>query len=259
MYSSSEIVDRARGALLGTVVAEGLSARAEHSNPNDLHVGPNTAVMIALADALADRGNIHDDDLEKLLQRRHELEGSCAAAYVPPIAVRFMHDYVLLFANARRLARVAAARPLETDAILVQIAAIGALLLNDDPMQASCASAETRELRRRLPALATGEPSLDEPIGDPAADSVAAAVVATASSGTFEQAIGTALTGHTDAAMAGALAGARFGASGIPTHLVDALENETHERVLALADKLQRQANASSSRMYRIPRTQRSL
>jgi hypothetical protein len=246
MSSPPDIADRSRGALLGSAIGEA------HPDAGASAPGSATAAMLALADSLARRGELDDADLAKASPSALEADAVATPAWIAPLAVRFVHDYVVLYGRARHVARLARAPALEADAALVQVAALGAALLDEDPLVAAAAAAETRELRRRIPALATREPSLDVPIGDARADATAGAIVAATSSTGFEDALEHA-RGSGAGAMLGALAGARSGASGIPAPWIESLDSELRQRALALAEELERQARTSAPRMYRIP------
>jgi poly(ADP-ribose) glycohydrolase ARH3 len=164
--------------------------------------------------------------------------GNGAAMRVAPVAVRFFDDQVLVGVQARRSAHVTHMHPVGIDGAAVQAAAVAAALDDDDPFAVASAACSTASLRRALD-------DVHRRIGrrlDPAAlrstasgvssradDSVAAAVVAGALAQDFEQAVTLAIRagGDTDTvgAMAGAIAGARFGASAIPRRWLDALED----------------------------------
>ncbi|MEX1141655.1 MAG: ADP-ribosylglycohydrolase family protein [Thermoleophilaceae bacterium] len=164
--------------------------------------------------------------------------GNGAAMRVAPVAVRFFEDEVLLDAQARRSARVTHAHDVAIDAAATQAAAVAAALDGREPLEAATRTARTDAMRAALDeaaertaagldpgALAGGDgtvPALAHP-------SVAAAVVAGARCGRFEEAVEVAVRagGDTDtvAAMAGAIAGARFGNGAIPPRWLEALED----------------------------------
>jgi poly(ADP-ribose) glycohydrolase ARH3 len=196
--------------------------------------------------------------------------GNGAAMRVAPVAVRFFDDSVLLATQAARSARLTHTHPVGIDGAVVQAAAIAAALDDDAPLDAAIAAARTRELRerlltlQRLAATAVTPEILCGPgrwIGSSATDSVPVAVVAAGRASSFEEAVTTAIRcgGDTDttAAMAGAIAGARFGASAIPSRWLDALEDGAYGRrhVDELARELAARAGgAASSGLGRAPR-----
>lgn len=164
--------------------------------------------------------------------------GNGAAMRVAPVAVRFYDDAVLCDAQARRSAAVTHGHPAGIDAAAAQAAAVAAAIDGSDPLAAAERAASTHELREALSAvsrtcatsltpesLALGQEGIP-PTGPP---SVAAAVVAGAWAASFGDAVTLAVRagGDTDtvAAMAGAIAGARFGADAIPSAWLDTVEN----------------------------------
>jgi poly(ADP-ribose) glycohydrolase ARH3 len=163
--------------------------------------------------------------------------GNGAAMRVAPVAVRFHEDSVLLSTQARRSARVTHAHHVGIDGAAVQAAAIAAALDDEDPFEAAIRAAVNRDVRSALAAAwrstrdGLQPDALGEGRGIPArADlSVAAAITAATRAESFEAAVTAAIRagGDTDttAAMAGAVAGARFGASAIPKRWLDALED----------------------------------
>jgi poly(ADP-ribose) glycohydrolase ARH3 len=182
--------------------------------------------------------------------------GNGAAMRVAPVAVRFSDDDVLLRAQARHSARLTHAHRLGIDGAVVQAAAIGAALEDDDAILAAVAAAETRELREALTEAAT--PRAADGIPSSALRSVPVAIMLGAGADSFEAAVrsAVALGGDTDtvAAMAGAIAGARFGVAGIPARWLDALEDGAYGRrhVEELADQLvSRAASAVSGALPR--------
>lgn len=188
--------------------------------------------------------------------------GNGAAMRVAPVAVRFYDDQVLLGVQARRSARITHMHPVGIDGAAVQAAAIAAALDDDDPLAAAAAACRTAHVRRALddvrrridrrldPAALRSTPS---GVSARADDSVAAAVVAGTLAADFEQAVTVAIRagGDTDTvgAMAGAIAGARFGASAIPQRWLDALEDDERGRshVQALAEQLAKRAQTPYS------------
>jgi poly(ADP-ribose) glycohydrolase ARH3 len=188
--------------------------------------------------------------------------GNGAAMRVAPVAVRFAEDAVLLATQASRSARVTHAHPVGIDGAVVQAKAVGAALNDDDPVAAAIAAARTPELRERLLALrdaSTANLSADT-LADAAGritslahESVPVAVAAGARAKSFEDAVTMAIRcgGDTDTvgAMAGAIAGARFGAASIPARWVEALEDGERGRrhVVALARELTARAHRAAS------------
>lgn len=181
-----------------------------------------------------------------------------AATRVAPVALRFFEDEVLLDTQARRSARVTHAHPVSVDAAATQAAAVAAALYDGDPLAAAARAARSDEMRSALDQAAERTADRLDPIslagddgGIPVSPhvSVAAAVVAGARAGRFEEAVTVAVQagGDTDtvAAMAGAIAGARFGAGAIPPRWLDELEDgdrgRTHvaEQAAALVARAQ--------------------
>jgi poly(ADP-ribose) glycohydrolase ARH3 len=163
--------------------------------------------------------------------------GNGAAMRIAPVSVRFFEDAAVLTTQARRSARVTHAHPVAIDAAVAQAGAVGAALDGLDPFGGALAVAATREVRGALEATAERVGSVLTPDAlresgsgvPPIADqSVAAAVVAGCRATSFEAVVTAAIRagGDTDTvgAMAGAIAGARFGASAIPSRWLDALE-----------------------------------
>ena len=126
---------------------------------------------------------------------------------------------------------------------MVQAAAVAAALAGREPFPAAVAAASTAAMRCGLEELAVvAARDLDprELGGDGwrvesfAAESVPVAVVVGGGAGSFEEAVTLAVRcgGDTDTvgAMAGAIAGARFGASNIPRRWRSSLEDGEHGR-----------------------------
>jgi poly(ADP-ribose) glycohydrolase ARH3 len=180
--------------------------------------------------------------------------GNGAAMRIAPVAVRFAQEPDRLRAEAERSARSTHAHPLGVDAAQAQAAAIAAALRGDDPLVAAREAAASDELRQRLDAataLSNAEPSVAAAaLGNSSAahESVPTAIYAATAHPTFDQAVGYAVRcgGDTDtiAAMTGAIAGARHGASSIPGRWLDALEEGDKGRtyVIELANRLIRSA-----------------
>lgn len=178
--------------------------------------------------------------------------GNGAAMRVAPVAVLYARDTMALADAARAGARVTHAHPLGVDAALVQATAIAAALRDEDPLDAAIEAATTPQLRERLARAAGLVEARPEPAeiaallgnGWTGYESVPAAVYAAASQGSFEAAVTFAVRCGGDAdtigAMAGAIAGARRGASTIPARWADALEQGAKGRahVATLADQL---------------------
>jgi poly(ADP-ribose) glycohydrolase ARH3 len=195
--------------------------------------------------------------------------GNGAAMRVAPVAVRFCEDDVLLAPEARRSARLTHAHPLGMDGAVVQAAAVAAALEDEDPLRAAIAAAGTAEIRERLLTLrhisedGLSPKQLSGPgtrVGSSAPESVPPAIVAGARAASFEEAVTLAVRcgGDTDTvgAMAGAIAGARFGAGAIPARWLDALEDGRHGRrhVETLATMLAVRARAPTSIALQRPR-----
>jgi poly(ADP-ribose) glycohydrolase ARH3 len=178
--------------------------------------------------------------------------GNGAAMRIAPIAVRFAQSANRLRAEAERSARLTHSHALAVDAALVQATAVAAALRDGGVLGAARAAANTAVMREQLDRaaalLAAGcDPEEvaarlgNSPEGH---QSVPAAIVAAVSQPRFEQAVSFAVRcgGDTDTlgAMAGAIAGARDGASAIPQRWLDALEDGERGRrhVAQLAEAL---------------------
>lgn len=186
----------------------------------------------------------------------HGSLGNGAAMRVAPVAVRFYEDTVLLATQARRSARVTHAHRVGIDGAAVQAAAIAAALDGEDPLSAALNAARTRELRAALADARTRTEAALEPsalgsgrgVPSTADASVAAAVLAATRADSFESAVTLAIKagGDTDTtgAMAGAIAGARFGAAAIPERWTAALEDGERGRrhVVDVATRLAERA-----------------
>ncbi len=163
--------------------------------------------------------------------------GNGAAMRVAPVAVRYEHDHEALLDAARRSARVTHAHPVGIDAAVVQAVAVGAALRGEDTLAAARAAATTPQLRRGLAAASRLLAEVPPPDtvaaglgnGSTGHESVPVAVYAASVHRCFEDAVSFAVRcgGDTDTigAMAGAIAGARTGASAIPARWLDALED----------------------------------
>ncbi len=175
--------------------------------------------------------------------------GNGAAMRIAPVAVSFADDPHRLRAEAERSARLTHAHPVGVDAAVVQAAAIGAALRDGETLTVARETARTRDLLAPLEevgellrwGLAPGEVAARLGNSSAGHESVPPALYAALAHGTFEEVTVFAVRcgGDTDtiAAMAGALAGARLGASAIPARWLEALEDgqrgRTHVEDLA--------------------------
>lgn len=178
--------------------------------------------------------------------------GNGAAMRVAPVAVRFSGDPERLEAEAELSARVTHRHPIGVDAARVQATAIAAAVRGDDVLAAATRGARTSELKHgldRARMLLCGEADPVEAgreLGNESAGdrSVPTAVFAAVCHQSFEAAVMFAVrcAGDADtiAAMAGAIAGARVGMTGIPHRWLDALEDGERGRryVESLAGRL---------------------
>jgi poly(ADP-ribose) glycohydrolase ARH3 len=183
---------------------------------------------------------------------RRRSPGNGAAMRVAPVAVRYANDQPALLDAAKRSASVTHAHPVSIDAARTQAAAIGAAMRGEDPLDAARSVAATPELSHRLTTAYRLLAKRPTPVavavalgnGATAHESVPAAIYAATAYADFEQAVGFAVRcgGDSDTigAMAGAIAGARHGESGIPARWLDALENGEKGRthVGRLAERL---------------------
>jgi poly(ADP-ribose) glycohydrolase ARH3 len=163
--------------------------------------------------------------------------GNGAAMRIAPVAVCFRDDHERLCVEAAASARVTHAHAVGVDGAVVQAAAIGAALRNEDILSVARATAQTAELRRMLEAVeellaaspAPGKVPTRVRSSADAAESVTAALYSALAHDHFEAALQFAvrLGGDTDtvAAMAGAVAGARDGYRSIPSRWLAALED----------------------------------
>lgn len=177
--------------------------------------------------------------------------GNGAAMRIAALAVRFAGS-ARLGEQAARSAAVTHRHPLGVDGAVVQAAAVAAALRGEDALAAAESAAATPEMAERLRrvraahahALEPGEVAARLGNGSKAHESVPAALYAATAHDDFEGAVTFAVRcgGDTDtiAAMAGAIAGARGGASSIPARWLDALEDGRRGRrhVEALAERL---------------------
>ena len=230
----------------------------------------DTQMMIALAESLIDRGQVEDEHLARAFLAAYDplrgygdgtrrvfalwaagapvaeaagqlfggqgSRGNGAAMRIAPVAVCFREDPERLRAEAALSARVTHVHPVGIDGAVVQAAAIGAALRDEDVLEAARAVAQTGELRDGLEDVGVllvaerdpGEVHARLGSSSDAAESVCAAVYSALAHRTFEASVRFAvrLGGDTDtvAAMAGAISGARHGARSIPRPWLDALE-----------------------------------
>jgi poly(ADP-ribose) glycohydrolase ARH3 len=198
------------------------------------------------------RSGLHPHDAAGSLFRGEGSQGNGAAMRVAPVAVRYADDGASLAKAARESALVTHAHPLAVDAAVAQAAAIAAALRGEAPLDAALAAATTAELKGRLTKASRLLASELQPAELAAAlgnrptghQSVPAAIYSAAAHESVEAAITFAVRcgGDTDTlgAMAGAVAAARTGASAIPSHWLDALEEGPKGRshVERLADRL---------------------
>lgn len=178
--------------------------------------------------------------------------GNGAAMRIAPIAVRYAHDRGALLDAARTSAHVTHAHPIGIDAAVVQATAIGAALRGEDPLAVARGAARTRELRdglaqaARLVATCLPPKEVAASLGNGSTGhaSVPTAIYAAVTNPGFEDAVTFAVRcgGDTDTigAMAGAITGAREGASAIPQRWLDALEDgeKGYAYVARLAEQL---------------------
>jgi poly(ADP-ribose) glycohydrolase ARH3 len=167
-----------------------------------------------------------------------------AAMRVAPVAVRFFADEAKVISQARRSALVTHAHREAADGAAVQATAVAAALAGREPLAAAIASASTPAMRGRLEKLARWTSSgeldprelggLDWEVAYSAVASVPVAVVVGSRAPSFEAGATVAVRcgGDTDTvgAMAGAIAGARFGASNIPARWYAVLEDNDNGR-----------------------------
>lgn len=198
-------------------------------------------------------------DLEDVGGERRVGQGSLgngAAMRIAPVAVRYVADPDLLVQEAVRSAALTHSHPLGIDAALVQAAAVAAAMRDEDPIAGARRAAQTDVLRDLLDrAAALGRErstpvAVAESLGNSSSghESVPAAVYAASVHESFEEAVTFAIAcgGDTDTigAMAGAVAGARLGASAIPARWLAELEDgdRGHRHVADLALGVHRQS-----------------
>ena len=169
--------------------------------------------------------------------------GNGAAMRVAPVGVRFCGDQRMVATEARRSALLTHAHPEGADGAVVQAVAVAAAVSGRDPLAAASAVASTAPMRRRLDQLAGMAARRLDPrtlggsdwrVAYTATESVPVAVVVGSRAQSLEHALTVAVRcgGDTDtvAAMAGAIAGARFGANSIPERWYAVLEDGEHGR-----------------------------
>jgi poly(ADP-ribose) glycohydrolase ARH3 len=243
----------------------------------------DTQMMIALAESLIERGRVEDEHLARAFQEAYDpgrgygggtrrvfelwasgtsvasaagrvfggqgSRGNGAAMRIAPVAVCFRGDMARMQEEAACSARVTHAHPVGVDGAVVQAAAIGAALRDEDILAATRAAARTGDMSDGLGEVAELLASHREPAevharlgsSSDARESVCAAVYSALAHTRFEDAARFAvrLGGDTDtvAAMTGAIAAARHGAASIPRRWIEALEDgdrgRTHVEELA--------------------------
>lgn len=179
--------------------------------------------------------------------------GNGAAMRIAPLALRQFDDPEALRRDAALSARVTHAHPIAVDSAVVQTSAIAAAIRGEGIVRAALDAASTEELRRGLelvrrlgrgPAPSPTEAARMLGNSSAAHRSVPLAIHSAASNHDFDTCVSYAVRcgGDTDtiAAMAGAIAGARFGAGNIPSRWLDVLERgpRGREHVEGLAIRL---------------------
>lgn len=162
--------------------------------------------------------------------------GNGAAMRIAPVAAHFADDREALSREAARSARVTHAHPLGIEGAIVQAAAIAAAVRGEEPLASATSAAKLPTLKvpleRARAAIDQGwvpeRVAAELGNGAEAHRSVPAAMVAAAAP-SFEEACTFAVQIGGDAAaiaaMAGAIAGALFGASAIPERWLSGLED----------------------------------
>ena len=212
----------------GVEEADLAAAIAEAFDP-DRGYGPGTTAVVELW-----RSGVAPLDAAPRLFGGEGSAGNGAAMRVAPVGLRFAFDPERCVEEARRQARLTHAHPHGIDGAAAVAAAVGAAVRGDDHLAAARAAVLTADFAERLDratTMASGRAwdragTLGATVA--ARDSVPAALL-TAAAPSFEQALTSAVRcgGDTDtvAAMAGAVAGARFGADAIPARWLGALED----------------------------------
>ncbi|HYB28767.1 MAG TPA: ADP-ribosylglycohydrolase family protein [Solirubrobacteraceae bacterium] len=231
----------------GLVDAEALGRAFVAAHDPRRGYGSGTTEVLRLV-----RSGVHPHDAAESLFGGEGSQGNGAAMRIAPVAVRYADDVAALTSAACASARVTHAHPLAVDAAVAQAVAIAAALMGDPPLDAALQTATTVELNQRLTEAARLLDSGPEPAELAAAlgnrptghESVPVAIYSATAHESVEAAITFAVRcgGDTDTigAMAGAIAAARTGASTIPCHWLDALEEAPKGRryVESLADRL---------------------
>ena len=178
--------------------------------------------------------------------------GNGAAMRVAPVGAHFADDEERLVAEGARSARVTHTHALGIAGAVAQAAAVGAAVRGDDPLETAIRVTTEPTFRAALDRAAAavladvGPEAVAQALGAGvgALESVPAALCAATRAESFEEACtySVQMGGDADtiAAMAGAVAGARFGASSIPSRWLDGLEEGPRGRsyVEALAKQL---------------------
>jgi ADP-ribosylglycohydrolase len=231
----------------GGVDAEALGRAFASAHDPRRGYGAGTTEVLRLI-----RSGVHPHEAASMLFGGQGSQGNGAAMRIAPVAVRYANDEAALARAAQASARVTHAHPLAVDAAVSQAVAIAAALGDEPPLDAALAAATTPELKGRLSAAGELFGARPQPAEVGAAlgnrstghESVPCAIYAAAAYESAEEAITFAIRcgGETDTigAMAGAVAGARTGASAIPSEWLDALEEGPKGRshMERLADRL---------------------
>lgn len=161
--------------------------------------------------------------------------GNGAAMRIAPVAARYADAPDELREQAERSARLTHAHPVAIDSAVVQASAVAAALRDEDVLEAAVAAAASDTVRERLGRVGelgdAGPADAAAALGNSALgdESVPTAIYAAVARRRFEDAVSFAVRcgGDTDTigAMAGAIAGARDGASAIPGQWLAALED----------------------------------
>ena len=295
--SKTDVVDRARGALLGLAVGDALGAALEWLSPEQIaarYGGPlrdmvasgmwamgewtdDTAMMLALGQSLSDRDGYDEDDLfaryavwirsgpkdvgstvrgalerarsadeaRALAERYHEQSGARSAGNgslmrTAPIGIRYRGDGSELERCTRADSSMTHHDTLAADACVFFNLTLAALLDGRKLPKPESAAAEAA-----MAATAAGEDDLLDEVQRRTGFVLTALRVGYAAAfgrESFEDAVVFAANlggdADTNAAVAGALAGARFGAESIPQRWLEPLHQR--ERVSGLAMRLLR-------------------
>jgi poly(ADP-ribose) glycohydrolase ARH3 len=213
----------------GAVDEDDLAATIAEAFDPDRGYGPGTSTVVQLwRDGVPVR-----EAARRLFGGRGSL-GNGAAMRVAPVGLLFANDPRECVLQARRSAALTHSHPLGIDGAAAQAAAVAAALRGDDHLAAARDAAWTPELQRPLDEAAAMA-ALDE-FADAGrlgattrADESVPAAMLCAAAPSFEEALTHAVRcgGDTDtvAAMAGAVAGARYGVAAIPDRWLEALED----------------------------------